>query len=264
MLLGFVVVLIGAALLFVVLAMQTTRLNGDPLQAHLVGLINHLVDAGIETRAKTQFIGLAAANFERFEIESFNEKQTRLAHALSFKRKSLAPEQYQELRRFFRALGPQDLVPQYSAASLSSHGHRKPNSEHTIFISYAREDIGRVGVVVQRLREANMNVWWDDNIRVGEAWESELSHQLEQASLVLVLWSPLASVSEWVLREANYGLAEAKLVSVFLRKCRLPEAFAHIQASDLSDWDGSAEDYRFQKLCASLQDQLGERSNPTT
>ena len=58
-----------------------------------------------------------------------------------------------------------------------------------IFISYKTEDRARVAPLVAALREAGLDVWWDQDIPAGGGWRHTIAEQLDIAKLCVVAWS---------------------------------------------------------------------------
>jgi len=75
-----------------------------------------------------------------------------------------------------------------------------------VFISYARADQPISAALSTLLESEGWDVWYDQELRAGEKWESSLLEVLEQAKVVVVLWSAHALKSPWVAREAKVAL----------------------------------------------------------
>lgn len=228
------VVVVGMIILFAITVTRTSKLNVDPLQNHLMRILSGLNNDGHTRENRERFTALAAGYFHHYGIKSQGEIRTRLAHALSFVRLTLMSEDYERSRRFLRTW----TMPAFVPPDVSAVPQPPRAGKADIFLSYAREDREEAQIIIAHLAANNLKVWWDDQIQTGERWEAEIKDQLDQARWVLVLWSGFASVSEWVRTEAQYGREQNKLVPAYLRKCRLPTAFADLQTADLSEWDG--------------------------
>ena len=59
-----------------------------------------------------------------------------------------------------------------------------------VFISYKREDAARVRKLVAALRDAGLDVWWDEDIPASAPWEATIERALADAKEVIVCWSP--------------------------------------------------------------------------
>jgi formylglycine-generating enzyme required for sulfatase activity len=122
-----------------------------------------------------------------------------------------------------------------------------------IFLSYAREDLGRARQLAQALERKGWDVFWDRTIPAGKNWRSYIGEKLEQASCVVVAWSKFSVASNWVIEEADSGLERNVLVPVLLETVRPPLGFRQVHAEDLSAWDGTLEFPAFQKLLRDIE-----------
>lgn len=105
-----------------------------------------------------------------------------------------------------------------------------------IFFSYASDDREAVSAIVELLEREGWSVWWDRSITVGQDWEEELDERLDDASCVVVAWTPASVKSRWVRAEASEGLARKILVPLKLLDVRPPLQFRHLQTADLIGW----------------------------
>jgi hypothetical protein len=138
-----------------------------------------------------------------------------------------------------------------------------PSSAETVkyaFVSYKREDQRRARRIVEQLRDAGVNVWWDDDIPGGEEWRTEIERRLQGASCVVVLWSKL-SVGEqgrFVRAEAEIALERhIPLVPVLIDDVDVPLGFGEVHTIDLHTWEGDAADGRLVKLITDIRAKLG-------
>lgn len=80
-----------------------------------------------------------------------------------------------------------------------------------IFISYSHKDTETMQKIKQKLHNAGLDTWADENITVGTPiWQNAIAQAIETASSLLVLLSPNAKSSEWVQREINYSTTHNK------------------------------------------------------
>src|SRR5437763_9053550 len=137
-----------------------------------------------------------------------------------------------------------------------------------VFISYKREDAARVRKVVAALREAALDVWWDEDIPPSAPWEATIEKALADAKAVIVCWSPASVASENVRSEARVAREDGRLIQLFVKPCTPPLFFGERQGIDLSGWRGKADEPRIAKLVNNIQQvtgeriQAGERSKP--
>lgn len=118
-----------------------------------------------------------------------------------------------------------------------------------VFISYRKSDADRVRPLVEHLRAASLDVWWDEAIQPSTSWRAEIAKQLNAAKCVVAVWTHDSVDHEqgaWVMEEATHGLARKVLAPVRLDLVSPPLGFGEVQYADLAAWGGGAEDPRFQ------------------
>ena len=74
-----------------------------------------------------------------------------------------------------------------------------------IFISYKKEDAGRVIRMVEALRAEGFDAWWDHGIQAGSEWDRSIHKELYAAKVVIAIWSKASVAAPWVKEEANVG-----------------------------------------------------------
>ena len=104
-----------------------------------------------------------------------------------------------------------------------------------VFVSYAHANKDLCRTIVGRLRELNLDVWFDTHLNSGEPFPAQLEMVARSASCILVLWSKEAALSAWVQREAMIGLEESKLCCGSLDRTFPPKPYNTIHTIDLSD-----------------------------
>src|SRR3954470_22818414 len=122
-----------------------------------------------------------------------------------------------------------------------------------VFLSYKREDAVRVRKLVAALREAGLDVWWDEDIPASAPWEATIEQALAEAKAVIVCWSPDAVASENVRSEARVAREDGRLIQVFMKPCSPPLFFGERQGVDLSSWRGKINDPRLSKIAESVR-----------
>jgi hypothetical protein len=108
-----------------------------------------------------------------------------------------------------------------------------------VFLSYKREDLPRVRLIVHALSKLGLSVWFDNQLAAGESFRDAILSELDTAKAVLVLWTPASIASEWVRAEAIHALDQEKLIPAFLEPVEVPVPFNVFHSADLTDWDGS-------------------------
>ena len=111
-----------------------------------------------------------------------------------------------------------------------------------VFISYKKEDRARVRPIVEGLRGAGINVWWDQDIAAGAPWDETISAHLDNARCVVVVWSKLSVEAPWVKEEAGLGKARGVLAPVRIDDVDPPLGFGLIQMANLARWNGGVTD----------------------
>jgi TIR domain len=132
----------------------------------------------------------------------------------------------------------------------------------SIFISYKRENLQQVQRIVQGLRGAGLQVWWDQDIRPDDPWEQTIESELEKAKVVIVAWSQEAVASENVKAEARRARNQGKLIQTFVEPCEPPLFFGERQGVDLYNWNGDANDHRFKTVLEAARAILAGKKPP--
>jgi hypothetical protein len=79
-----------------------------------------------------------------------------------------------------------------------------------IFVSYARADQAIAGRIVDFLRRAGFEVWWDQEM-AGEVFNAEIKGRIEQAAVVICLLSPSFLASAYCDGEMSAARPDALL-----------------------------------------------------
>lgn len=114
-----------------------------------------------------------------------------------------------------------------------------------IFISYKKEDAGRVLRLVEALRAEGFTVWWDHGIAAGSEWDRSIHQELNAAKVVIAVWSKNSINAPWVKEEALVGKNRGVLVPVKIDEVEPPLGFMMIQAANLVGWSGDRGDRRW-------------------
>ena len=113
-----------------------------------------------------------------------------------------------------------------------------------IFLSYKTEDQDRVAPLVEALRAAGLDTWWDEDIPAGGGWRDTIARELDSATLCVVAWSERSTGAggRFVREEAERAAARGAYLGVLIDPVRPPFGFAEWQAFDLSEWNGRKSD----------------------
>lgn len=118
-----------------------------------------------------------------------------------------------------------------------------------IFVSYASEDLEHAELLVNRLREARLPVWFDKNLlRSGAEFEAEIRRGIGRCTLVIILLSRRLQTYEprFFFREWDLAIDVAKSYRrQFIIPCRIddvprdaeqiPDAIRELHADDVID-----------------------------
>jgi hypothetical protein len=122
-----------------------------------------------------------------------------------------------------------------------------------IFISYKKEDAGRVIRMVEALRAEGFDVWWDHGIKAGSEWDRSIHKELYAAKVVIAIWSQASVAAPWVKEEATVGKNRGVLIPARIDDVEPPLGFMMIQAADLVDWHGDRNDPRWAHFLDSVR-----------
>ena len=111
-----------------------------------------------------------------------------------------------------------------------------------IFLSYNREDQARARLFAEAFAAEGFSVWWDSDLKAGEAYDQVTETALRTAKAVVVLWSPRSVVSRWVRAEATLADRNKTLVPCTIEPCERPIMFELTQTAELGHWQGDAQD----------------------
>ncbi|KAF0182914.1 MAG: hypothetical protein FD160_1156 [Caulobacteraceae bacterium] len=126
-----------------------------------------------------------------------------------------------------------------------------------VFISYKKEDAGRVAPIARALAQAGFEVWWDHNIPPGRSYREVIGAALETARCVIVVWSKLSVEGQWVLDEADAGKRRNVLLPILIDEVEIPYGFRQIEAARLIGWTGDPADHEWTNAVAAVAHFVG-------
>jgi hypothetical protein len=104
-----------------------------------------------------------------------------------------------------------------------------------VFISHSREDDSYVRRLAGHLRGAGLPVWFDEAINVGDRFGAEIQQQIDHCFALIVVLTPAATASRWVIREISYADdLDKPLFPLLLATCVPPILLQGIQREDVS------------------------------
>jgi TolB-like protein/tetratricopeptide (TPR) repeat protein len=113
----------------------------------------------------------------------------------------------------------------------------EPRAAGRLFISYARVDRPAVSAFARALQAEGYDVWWDELIDGGASFAKVIETALDDADIVLVVWSAASVESDWVRDEAGRGRDRGRLLPVSLDGTQPPLGFRQYHSIDLSRWN---------------------------
>ncbi len=127
-----------------------------------------------------------------------------------------------------------------------------------IFISYSKRDRAYAQELAALLQDIGYTVWWDTELVADSAFRETIYKQIEEAQVVIVIWSASAAKSDFVIDEADAGRRANKLVSLRLpgfKPDAIPLGFrnAHVEVLDQPD-----------RIIAALQDRGANPKQPAS
>jgi len=112
-------------------------------------------------------------------------------------------------------------VPATPARLLDYSGMPSPydGKEPYAFISYKREDLGRLKGLVAELGRRGQRVWYDKGIPGGAEWDALIEERVQHCQVLLLFLSQAAVHSKWVRREVKFADSLSKpIISVRLER----------------------------------------------
>ncbi|MEZ5938572.1 MAG: TIR domain-containing protein [Hyphomonadaceae bacterium] len=125
-----------------------------------------------------------------------------------------------------------------------------------IFLSYRREDRAQAISIAQALRKEGLDVFFDADLEGGVSWVTELNDRLQDAHVVIVLWSQGSLDSPHVNAEALIGFERQALVPVAIESgLKIHAPFNILQTTDLAGWTGEATP-EWRKFAATVSERV--------
>jgi hypothetical protein len=134
-----------------------------------------------------------------------------------------------------------------------------------VFVSYSHKDAAVVGALVWALENRDISFRFDRDLAAGEAVRERLHQLLNDAGVVLVVWSRHSASSAAVIDEAGRARARDRLVPVSLAGMPdVPRPFQDLYTLNLSAWSGDLSDPRLDQLGRALRDRLASQPDATS
>lgn len=128
----------------------------------------------------------------------------------------------------------------------------------TIFISFKSEEKDKAKVLKDSLEKLGFSIWWSEKIQCGQEWHGEIDKAIEEAAVIIVLWSKKSITSLWVRHEASQAIVRHVYAPVRAELVEIDSPFNRIQATDLQNWSGQINDPGFQNLLVRIRHLIPE------
>ena len=125
-----------------------------------------------------------------------------------------------------------------------------------IFFSYRSVDRERVRPVHDAFAKQGFEVFWDQEVPLGDDWDVFIRQRLTKLRCVVAFWSVASIVSPNVRHEAAVAQRQGKLISVYLDTLTpddLPLGHYFLQAVSLVDWNGDFNHAEWRKLVRHIE-----------
>jgi hypothetical protein len=107
-----------------------------------------------------------------------------------------------------------------------------------VFVSYARQDRALARDIFRVLKPMNVDVWSDEELRVGDDWKDTLRSRLKESTHFVFVLSPRTFDSPWALQELGAAWALNKTIIPVVTDRRLLQSLP----VDLGDVQAIASD----------------------
>jgi TIR domain len=121
-----------------------------------------------------------------------------------------------------------------------------------VFLSYSHKDTDIVRDLVRFVEAEGFSVWWDHTIPPGKTWDDVIARGIREAKACIIVWSPDSVVSDWVKEEATLAKEGGKYLPIQVGTDQPPMGFRRIQAANLSQWKGNAQDPQWRLLITEI------------
>jgi len=103
-----------------------------------------------------------------------------------------------------------------------------------VFISYSPHDRARVSAIAERLTSLGYTVTWDHEQHARKAARAELERRLDEAAVVLTIWTQSARNAVSVFAQSARALDAQKLLQLKLDNLAPPAPFNALGVADIS------------------------------
>ena len=128
-----------------------------------------------------------------------------------------------------------------------------------VFLSYSSKDKERVQPLIESLESEGFDFWWDQEIPIGQTYDSVIEQRLENAKAVLVVWSKHSITSNWVKAEAAVARDQSKMIPVLIDDVKIPLGFSRLQTAKLINWQKDQANETYDQVVAEINRMLAGR-----
>jgi ABC-type amino acid transport substrate-binding protein len=107
-----------------------------------------------------------------------------------------------------------------------------------VFISYARAQRALTESLAKDLEAAGLSTWWDTGLRPGENFRNKIDDQLNACKAAVIIWTPEAVKSDWVISEADHAWQQKKLVNTHvpeIKPYQIPKPFNQSHSAEVAN-----------------------------
>jgi TIR domain len=105
----------------------------------------------------------------------------------------------------------------------------------TAFLSYSHTDRKYVLEITRHLTDAGISLWADQAVGVGDQFDEQIQRQIDNCAVFMVVLTPEAVASRWVLREIKYAdESSVPIVPLLLKPCKIPIRLSGTQYEDVT------------------------------
>jgi len=129
-----------------------------------------------------------------------------------------------------------------------------------LFISYSRADKDYVRQLVDVLRKQEFDIWFDEQIPVGQGWDDVLEAQIKKADAMVLVLSQTSVSSENVKDEIAFAKhSDIPVIPIKIEECNVPLRMMRTQFIDFTTgFDAGA-----QRLVDDLREQFAKQETAT-
>ena len=107
-----------------------------------------------------------------------------------------------------------------------------------VFISYAKAQRALTESLAKDLEAAGLSTWWDTGLRPGENFRNKIDDQLNACKAAVIIWTPEAVKSDWVISEADHAWQQKKLVNTHvpeIKPYQIPKPFNQSHSAEVAN-----------------------------